>query len=59
MSTDNNKKSMLQERLLKPLSGFSGMSGEMRELAMIISRVNTHTHTHTLINKPGEKLILS
>ncbi|XP_034752263.1 katanin p60 ATPase-containing subunit A-like 2 isoform X2 [Etheostoma cragini] len=30
----NNKK----ERLLKPLSGFSGMSGEMRELAAIISR---------------------
>uniref|UniRef100_A0A3Q4GVC3 Katanin p60 subunit A-like 2 n=1 Tax=Neolamprologus brichardi TaxID=32507 RepID=A0A3Q4GVC3_NEOBR len=26
------------ERLLKPLSGFSGMSGEMRELATIISR---------------------
>ncbi|XP_071322476.1 katanin p60 ATPase-containing subunit A-like 2 isoform X3 [Trachinotus anak] len=26
------------ERLLKPLSGFSGMSGEMRELAAIISR---------------------
>ncbi|XP_029024660.1 katanin p60 ATPase-containing subunit A-like 2 isoform X2 [Betta splendens] len=26
------------ERLLKPLSGFSGMSGEMRELASIISR---------------------
>uniref|UniRef100_A0A669BVJ3 Katanin p60 ATPase-containing subunit A-like 2 n=1 Tax=Oreochromis niloticus TaxID=8128 RepID=A0A669BVJ3_ORENI len=38
MSTDNNKKSMLQERLLKPLSGFSGMSGEMRELATIVSR---------------------
>uniref|UniRef100_A0A8C4GTT0 Katanin p60 ATPase-containing subunit A-like 2 n=1 Tax=Dicentrarchus labrax TaxID=13489 RepID=A0A8C4GTT0_DICLA len=29
---------VLQERLLKPLSGFSGMSGEMRELAAIISR---------------------
>uniref|UniRef100_A0A8C5GZX5 Katanin p60 ATPase-containing subunit A-like 2 n=1 Tax=Gouania willdenowi TaxID=441366 RepID=A0A8C5GZX5_GOUWI len=28
----------LQERLLKPLSGLSGMSGEMRELAAIISR---------------------
>uniref|UniRef100_A0A3B5L792 Katanin p60 subunit A-like 2 n=1 Tax=Xiphophorus couchianus TaxID=32473 RepID=A0A3B5L792_9TELE len=28
---------MLQERLLKPLSGFSGISGEMRELAAIIS----------------------
>ncbi|KAM6902300.1 katanin p60 ATPase-containing subunit A-like 2 [Xenentodon cancila] len=28
----------LQERLLKPLSGFSGMSVEMRELATIISR---------------------
>ncbi|TKS84277.1 Katanin p60 ATPase-containing subunit A-like 2 [Collichthys lucidus] len=27
-----------KERLLKPLSGFSGMSGEMRELAAIISR---------------------
>ncbi|XP_067339326.1 katanin p60 ATPase-containing subunit A-like 2 isoform X2 [Channa argus] len=26
------------ERLLKPLSGFSGMTGEMRELATIISR---------------------
>ncbi|XP_042071668.1 katanin p60 ATPase-containing subunit A-like 2 isoform X2 [Haplochromis burtoni] len=26
------------ERLLKPLSGFSGMSGEMRELATIVSR---------------------
>uniref|UniRef100_A0A671W413 Katanin p60 subunit A-like 2 n=1 Tax=Sparus aurata TaxID=8175 RepID=A0A671W413_SPAAU len=26
------------ERLLKPLSGFSGMSGEMRDLAAIISR---------------------
>ncbi|XP_026196330.1 katanin p60 ATPase-containing subunit A-like 2 [Anabas testudineus] len=26
------------ERLLKPLSGFSGMSGEMKELAAIISR---------------------
>ncbi|XP_038590092.1 katanin p60 ATPase-containing subunit A-like 2 [Micropterus salmoides] len=26
------------ERLLKPLSGFSGMSGEMRQLAAIISR---------------------
>ncbi|XP_053196212.1 katanin p60 ATPase-containing subunit A-like 2 [Scomber japonicus] len=26
------------ERLLKPLSGFSGMSGEMKELATIISR---------------------
>nr|XP_040054030.1 katanin p60 ATPase-containing subunit A-like 2 isoform X1 [Gasterosteus aculeatus aculeatus] len=26
------------ERLLKPLSGFSGMSGDMRELATIISR---------------------
>nr|XP_046231182.1 katanin p60 ATPase-containing subunit A-like 2 [Scatophagus argus] len=26
------------ERLLKPLSGFSGMTGEMRELAAIISR---------------------
>ncbi|XP_030004665.1 katanin p60 ATPase-containing subunit A-like 2 [Sphaeramia orbicularis] len=26
------------ERLLKPLSGFSGMSGEMRELASVISR---------------------
>ncbi|XP_034566223.1 katanin p60 ATPase-containing subunit A-like 2 isoform X2 [Notolabrus celidotus] len=26
------------EKLLKPLSGFSGMSGEMRELAAIISR---------------------
>ncbi|XP_074547283.1 katanin p60 ATPase-containing subunit A-like 2 [Halichoeres trimaculatus] len=26
------------EKLLKPLSGFSGMSGEMRELATIISR---------------------
>uniref|UniRef100_UPI0037E9BA23 katanin p60 ATPase-containing subunit A-like 2 isoform X2 n=1 Tax=Semicossyphus pulcher TaxID=241346 RepID=UPI0037E9BA23 len=26
------------ERLLKPLSGFSGMSGEMRELAAIISK---------------------
>uniref|UniRef100_A0A3P8R6J1 Katanin p60 ATPase-containing subunit A-like 2 n=1 Tax=Astatotilapia calliptera TaxID=8154 RepID=A0A3P8R6J1_ASTCA len=38
MSTDNNKKSMLQERLLKPLSGFSGMSGEMRALATIVSR---------------------
>uniref|UniRef100_A0A3Q3G8H0 Katanin p60 ATPase-containing subunit A-like 2 n=1 Tax=Kryptolebias marmoratus TaxID=37003 RepID=A0A3Q3G8H0_KRYMA len=29
---------LLQERLLKPLSGFSGMSGEMKELAAIISR---------------------
>uniref|UniRef100_A0A673A9P5 Katanin p60 ATPase-containing subunit A-like 2 n=1 Tax=Sphaeramia orbicularis TaxID=375764 RepID=A0A673A9P5_9TELE len=29
---------VLQERLLKPLSGFSGMSGEMRELASVISR---------------------
>uniref|UniRef100_A0A4W6FU68 Katanin catalytic subunit A1 like 2 n=1 Tax=Lates calcarifer TaxID=8187 RepID=A0A4W6FU68_LATCA len=28
----------INERLLKPLSGFSGMSGEMRELAAIISR---------------------
>uniref|UniRef100_A0A8D0AEY0 Katanin p60 ATPase-containing subunit A-like 2 n=1 Tax=Sander lucioperca TaxID=283035 RepID=A0A8D0AEY0_SANLU len=28
----------MKERLLKPLSGFSGMSGEMRELAAIISR---------------------
>uniref|UniRef100_A0A3B5A0K8 Katanin p60 ATPase-containing subunit A-like 2 n=1 Tax=Stegastes partitus TaxID=144197 RepID=A0A3B5A0K8_9TELE len=28
----------LQERLLKPLSGCSGMNGEMRELAAIISR---------------------
>uniref|UniRef100_A0A3Q0T806 Katanin p60 ATPase-containing subunit A-like 2 n=1 Tax=Amphilophus citrinellus TaxID=61819 RepID=A0A3Q0T806_AMPCI len=37
ISTNNNE-SMLQERLLKPLSGFSGMSGEMRELAAIISR---------------------
>uniref|UniRef100_A0A3Q2C9V1 Katanin p60 subunit A-like 2 n=1 Tax=Cyprinodon variegatus TaxID=28743 RepID=A0A3Q2C9V1_CYPVA len=27
----------LQERLLKPLSGFSGISGEMKELAAIIS----------------------
>ncbi|XP_030292703.1 katanin p60 ATPase-containing subunit A-like 2 isoform X2 [Sparus aurata] len=27
-----------KERLLKPLSGFSGMSGEMRDLAAIISR---------------------
>ncbi|XP_044029016.1 katanin p60 ATPase-containing subunit A-like 2 isoform X3 [Siniperca chuatsi] len=27
-----------KERLLKPLSGFSGMSGEMRELAAVISR---------------------
>ncbi|KAM8743481.1 katanin p60 ATPase-containing subunit A-like 2 isoform 1-T1 [Acanthopagrus schlegelii] len=27
-----------EERLLKPLSGFSGMSGEMRDLAAIISR---------------------
>ncbi|XP_033502369.2 katanin p60 ATPase-containing subunit A-like 2 isoform X2 [Epinephelus lanceolatus] len=26
------------ERLLKPLSGFSGMSGEMKELAAVISR---------------------
>ena len=41
---------LLQERLLKPLSGFSGISGEMRELAAIISRVThkqQHTHTHT------------
>uniref|UniRef100_A0A672J1S8 Katanin p60 ATPase-containing subunit A-like 2 n=1 Tax=Salarias fasciatus TaxID=181472 RepID=A0A672J1S8_SALFA len=29
---------MLQERLLKPLSGFSGMNVEMKELASIISR---------------------
>uniref|UniRef100_A0A665U478 Katanin p60 ATPase-containing subunit A-like 2 n=1 Tax=Echeneis naucrates TaxID=173247 RepID=A0A665U478_ECHNA len=27
-----------KERLLKPLSGFSGMSGEMKELASVISR---------------------
>ncbi|XP_049908415.1 katanin p60 ATPase-containing subunit A-like 2 isoform X2 [Epinephelus moara] len=27
-----------KERLLKPLSGFSGMSGEMKELAAVISR---------------------
>ena len=43
---------MLQERLLKPLSGFSGMSGEMRELAGIISRVpQKHTHTQILYCK--------
>uniref|UniRef100_A0A8C6PAR7 Katanin p60 ATPase-containing subunit A-like 2 n=1 Tax=Nothobranchius furzeri TaxID=105023 RepID=A0A8C6PAR7_NOTFU len=29
--------SPVQERLLKPLSGFSGMSGEMRDLAAVIS----------------------
>uniref|UniRef100_A0A3Q1DGH0 Katanin p60 ATPase-containing subunit A-like 2 n=1 Tax=Amphiprion ocellaris TaxID=80972 RepID=A0A3Q1DGH0_AMPOC len=29
---------LLQERLLKPLSGFSGVNGEMRDLAAIISR---------------------
>uniref|UniRef100_A0A3Q3G5B1 Katanin catalytic subunit A1 like 2 n=1 Tax=Labrus bergylta TaxID=56723 RepID=A0A3Q3G5B1_9LABR len=29
---------VLQEKLLKPLSGFYGMSGEMRELAAIISK---------------------
>ncbi|XP_061589175.1 katanin p60 ATPase-containing subunit A-like 2 [Cololabis saira] len=34
----SDSESKLQERLLKPLSGFSGMSGEMRELATIISR---------------------
>ena len=40
---------VLQERLLKPLSGFCGMGSEMSELAEIISRVacaHTHTHTH-------------
>lgn len=36
---------VLQERLLKPLSGFSGISGEMKELASIISRVNKY-YTH-------------
>lgn len=36
---------LLQERLLKPLSGFSGMSGEMRDLAAIISRV-LHIYTY-------------
>lgn len=51
---------LLQERLLKPLSGFSGISGEMRELAAIISRVThkqQHTHTHTINkNKPSSCL---
>lgn len=39
---------LLQERLLKPLSGFSGMSGEMRDLAAIISRV-LHTHLNIIL----------
>uniref|UniRef100_A0AAX7UJ68 Katanin p60 ATPase-containing subunit A-like 2 n=1 Tax=Astatotilapia calliptera TaxID=8154 RepID=A0AAX7UJ68_ASTCA len=38
VSSIKNAPSMLQERLLKPLSGFSGMSGEMRALATIVSR---------------------
>ena len=29
----------LQDRLLKPLAGFTGYSNEMRELAAVISRV--------------------
>lgn len=41
---------MLQERLLKPLSGFSGISGEMRELAAIISEVQTHSHRVKIIH---------
>ena len=32
--------SWLQERLLKPIAGFTGYSSEMRELAAVISRVS-------------------
>ncbi|XP_036972475.1 katanin p60 ATPase-containing subunit A-like 2 isoform X5 [Acanthopagrus latus] len=43
------------ERLLKPLSGFSGMSGEMRDLAAIISR---YPQLFTGILSPWKGLLL-
>ncbi|XP_030292705.1 katanin p60 ATPase-containing subunit A-like 2 isoform X4 [Sparus aurata] len=44
-----------KERLLKPLSGFSGMSGEMRDLAAIISR---YPQLFTGILSPWKGLLL-
>nr|XP_033502370.1 katanin p60 ATPase-containing subunit A-like 2 isoform X3 [Epinephelus lanceolatus] len=43
------------ERLLKPLSGFSGMSGEMKELAAVISR---YPQLFTGILSPWKGLLL-
>ena len=39
----------VQDRLLKPLGGYNGYNAEWRELAEVVSRVNTNAHINSIL----------